>query len=208
MFGQEGIFTKAKTAVGKYKQAQDDEQAMINDVSNYINGEYITAHRDTVTISAEEYAELQRGNLYGKKRKQLIKFEKNLDSIAYTNDPITYPMSSFIETKNNEIISNYLNYNQSTQKYEVLKSGWYFIQMEIGGGSHEEGYASLRLMLGDELLMRAFICCIGDSNGDYQRDSNATMYYFNEGDELNVEGRDSWGILDLRNSNEFVALCI
>lgn len=54
VFGENGIFSKTQIASEKYKQAQDEEQAMINEVTNYITDEYMTGARKDVTITMTE----------------------------------------------------------------------------------------------------------------------------------------------------------
>ena len=47
IFGADGIFTKSQYAVNKYKNAQEDEQEMLNQVQNYINKNYIMGSRES-----------------------------------------------------------------------------------------------------------------------------------------------------------------
>ena len=55
IFGADGIFTKSKYAVEKYKKSQEDEQKMLNEVANYITDGYMVGGRGEAKTEMKKF---------------------------------------------------------------------------------------------------------------------------------------------------------
>ena len=162
IMGDDGILNKTKIAAQKYQNAANDEQAMVNEVANYINGDYVVGNRDTVTLTADQYNELISrienlektvqptgfsGAYLEDKCNGAVSADININS--KTKDVTTNASTStdgFFRLNTEGNISTYLSYS-ADDGYTVLKEGWYIFGMQAEVRSNTTAQAQTHLNL-------------------------------------------------------------
>jgi len=169
--GENGIFNKAKYASEEYSNEQAREETEIAKLTNEINS----------SVNSSRYNETNSSQPTGIRTDAYIRNEKTTTT-AYSGVTSMTSGGFTKTTDENNNISEYLSYSD-TDGYTVLKSGWYYIDMNTTTQSSSGGTALyVYFAMNNVGLSRCVAWASGSGITDHN--SNSFPVYLKENDKI------------------------